>query len=212
MPGRPAISSARLRAACRGPDRRTLGADLHAVAERPEADVDVDRDRDDRRASPDRELDQVELRGLVHHQDGRRAGLSRLELRQPRDRLPVGRRIGDEQVSMAGLGEHQGLRDREAEDALEARVARRDPLEHRAATHRLGGHPDRLAAGAGEHRVRVRVERVEIDECEGRLEALEDRLVSVVEQRRRPRPPSVFEPLDRAEPGEVAEWLKALAC
>ena len=198
----------------RGADRGALRADLQAVAERPEADVDVDRDRDDRRAAADRELDQVELRRLVHHQDGRCAGLSRLELRQPRDRLPVGRRIGDQQVTMAGLGEHQGLRDREAEDALEAR--RRAPRPARAPP---GSAPTSRPPGSACRRrgraSRPRSRRARRDRRMRRAPRSPRRSPRIGRRaRRRPRPSSVFEPLESRRArrgGRVAEGTRLLS-
>ena len=109
--------------------------------------------------------------------------------------------------------------------ALKAGTVGVDPLEHLAAAHRLRGDPDRLARGALEHRVGVAAERVEVGERERRLDPGEDRLVAVVElgvahgeraysmptgARRGAALPAAGSTM--AGPGEVAEWLKALAC
>ena len=173
----------RLARALRGPHRRALGADPRQLsAERPPADVQVQADAELGRAAPDRRLDQVEVGRAVDHRHRRARRLGGGQLDQLGERLAVGGRVGDDDVLEALPGEEQRLGQGEGEDALEAGVELEDATQDRHRAHRLGGDPDRLAGRLGEHEARVGVQRVEVDEGEGRRDRVEDRLVARVER------------------------------
>ena len=110
----------------------------------------------------------------------------------------------------------QGLGGGEREYPLEARIELEDPPQDRDRAHRLRGHPDRQPAGLREHRLAVATQRVEIDESERWRDAGEDRVVARPEGLEigwglRVHGAASVSRLGSV-PGEVAEWLKALAC
>ena len=202
----------------RSADRRALRPDSRDAAVRgPPARVDVDRDPDRRGAAPRGGLDQVEVRRLVD--DQRRVSVGTLggEQRQLGERLAIGRRVADEDVLVALAREVERLGQGEAQDPAEAVVEAEDPLEHLRRAHGLRGDPHRQGRGLRSEHVRVRAHRVQVDEREWRRDALEDRVVAALQPLEvclgceRPRR---GEPISRIArvPGEVAEWLKALAC
>ncbi len=136
--------------------------------------------------------------------------------RQFLQRPGVGGRVGEQQVLEAQLGQPERLRQGEGHQPDEALAAGEDPLDQRPAAQRLARHPDRLRARAGQHRVAVGPHRIEVDEGKRRLYLGEDRLELSV------RASGHAHETNRAVsreflqssrmPGEVAEWLKALAC
>ena len=196
-------------------DRRALGADLEPAAVGPPAGVELDADPDRGGAAAEHRLDLVEVGGGVDGDDRRPVGVGDRADRQLAQPRGVGGRVGEEQVLESLLGEPEGLRQGEGHHSLEAIVGGDDPLEQRPRAHALARDPDRLAPGPGQHLLRVGPHRVEVDEGERRLDLLEDRFVAPVGLVR--HGPSLSAPLPVAEanlcrPGEVAEWLKALAC
>ena len=209
------------------PHRRALRPDLDPPAQRPPAGVDVDADPDRRRAAAQHRLDRLQVLDAVDHHDRRFVGAGDRAQRQLLQRPEVGGRVGEQQVVEALLGQPQGLRQRVGHQPGEAAVAPQRRLDQRPAAQALGRDPDRLAARPGQHRVRVRPHRVEVDEGERSLDLGEELLVSLVGlvgRRHHPRQTSRAVPgqvptigrrareTGRDLPGEVAEWLKALAC
>ena len=169
----------------------------------------------------DRRLDQVEVRAVVDHQHRRAVGFARRSSRATsRDRRPVDGRVGDDDVLEALLGEPQRLRQREREHPAEAGSRSRIRRSSAAAAHRLRRDPDRLARRPVEHRrPRSRHIASRSTNANGGLDVGEDRVVarrSASRSTGASRVSGAGERLlttdrDRA-PGEVAEWLKALAC
>ena len=151
-------------------DRRARRADLHPPAQRPPREVDVQTHARGGRAV----ADEVEVLDGVDHEDRRALGLA-----QARQRAAVGRRIREEHVVEAVLAQPQRLAQREGHLAAPA-VAAQDLLLQRAAAHGLGGQAQRRARGAALQVGGVGPERVEVDEGERRVEALERGAVSLV--------------------------------
>ena len=121
------------------------------------------------------------MRWLVHHQRGRGLRLGLGQLDQLAHRLGVGGRVGDHDVVESLPGQVERLRQGEGEDAAESRVQVEDPPQDRDRPDRLRRDPDRQPARLGEHRGCVRAQRVQVDEREGRLDRLEDRLVAIAQ-------------------------------
>ena len=131
------------------------------------------------RRPPSRLLDQVEVLDGVDHHD-RRA--RRLVDRPRGERAPAGRPSGRRAAGRRSPCSHSHrvsasvkvIRPRKPGSFSSA-----DAIS-RPAAERLGRDADRLAAGAPQHVERVRPHRVEVDECERRLDRREDRLVPLV--------------------------------
>ncbi len=203
-----------------GVDRRALRADLDPPAQRPPAGVEVDADANRRRAGPQHRLDHVEVLDAVDHQDRRPAGLAAERSASSPSALGVGGRVGEQQVLEALLGQPQGLGQGEGHQPGEALVA-------------VAGSPP---AGPGSGPTCWRRGSA----CRRRVPASPPRWPTSRRGRRRrmaPRPqrrsarsgrgtgwaahghprqpipavPGYFLQSTRT-PGEVAEWLKALAC
>ena len=191
-------------------DRGALRPDLDPPAQRPPAGVDVDADPHRRGAGPQHRLDRVQVLGAVDHHDRRPRRVGDRAQRQLPESAGVDGRVGEQQVLEPMLGKPEGLRQGEGQQAGEALVAAKDPLQQRPAAHGLAGDPDRLARRSRQHRVRVAPHRVEVDEGERRLDRLEYLLVLGVGGHRGHEPIPVA--LTIGALGEVAEWLKALAC
>ena len=155
------------------PHRRALGPDLDPPTERPPAGVDVDRHPDRRRPLPGGGLDQVEVLGGVDHQHRRRLGLGLGEVGERANRLRVGRRVGADQVLEPLRCQPERLGGREGEEPAKAIAELEHPPHDRHRAHRLRRHPHRLARGHRHHVAGVGLERVEVDEREGRLEVSE---------------------------------------
>ena len=170
--GRAAIARASA-AACAGV---RIGERLGPTLIRPprdvEAGVELDAHADRRGGSRRGARDQVQVVDRVDHHD--RAAVA-LELPQFAECGPVGRRIGEQEVVVALPGQPQRLREGEGHQAAEAGTPE-DPLQQRAAAHRLAGHPDGLAARAGQHLVRVLPHGVQVHEGERGIERGEDAL------------------------------------
>ena len=112
------------------------------------------------------ELELVEERDEARVDDHHR--LAGADRRRVRDR-PL------RQVEVVRLGHVQS-----GQDTLEAAVQLQQPLDHRAAAHRLAGDADRLALRPAQHVRGVRPDRVQVDERERRLHLREDRLEALV--------------------------------
>ena len=118
--------------------------------------------------------------GAVDHDHRRLLGVLGGEPRQAGEAGAVGRRVGDHQVAHPVLPEPERLRQAEGERALEARVEVHEPLEHLARADGPACDADRLAAGSPEHVRGVRPDGIEVEECERRLPAAEDRFEALV--------------------------------
>ena len=187
------------------------------AAERPPGDVDVEADADLRGAAADRALDQVEVGAVVDHQHRRPRRVARRSAGRPR-RSPPDRRSGRRRrcprTPRSARCRASGAVN--ASTPSKARVELEDPPQDRGRAHRLRGHPDRQPAGLREHRRRVATQRVEIDERERWRDAGEDRVVAGLEGLEIGSGARVHGAASVSRlgsvPGEVAEWLKALAC
>jgi hypothetical protein len=101
----------------------------------------------------------------VDHDGDAPAGVRAGQLPQ---RRAVDRGIGDDEVVVAVAGQPQRLREREGEDAAQARAER--AVDQGAAPDRLRRQPYRGAGGAAQQVGRVGVERVQIDDRERRIQ------------------------------------------
>ena len=110
--------------------------------------------------------------GAVHHQDGRGVRLLGREPRELGDRRAIGRRVSDDEIVEALLGEPQRLGQRVGEQPAEARRPREDPLEQRPGSGPTCSRPGSACPAARRSMSsRVPPHGVQVDEREGRLDA-----------------------------------------
>ena len=111
----------------------------------------------------------------------RAAGFRSLTLMATLPGVPFYAALGfttDEDVVEAFRGEVERLRQREAENALQALVEREDPPQDGHRAHGFRRHPHGQPSGLLQHGRRVRAHRIEVDEGERGLNLAEGPVVA----------------------------------
>ncbi len=150
-----------------GVQRRAPRSDAHPPAEHFQRGVQLQADPHDFATAAARLVDEPELCRVVDHH-GHGGGELRIggELGEPG---AVGGGIGEQDVVEPAPRQPQGLGEGEGHDARET-VLGQDAFQKGPAAYGLAGDADRLAGGAADEIVRVRVEGVQVHDREGGVE------------------------------------------
>ena len=166
-----------------GAERAPTHAEVKRGTERTVREIHLDEERDVRRRRARRFGEPRDMRLVID--DHRRARARRVRLREQPRVGPARRRVSEQEVALAPLGQVRRLgRVVRHEPAHRVAAAHRDVRHELGATERLRRNAERLAVGlhGREQAIDVAIDGVQVDDCRGQARVSERALVTFVER------------------------------